>query len=137
VIQSQIGHVVCNINPENANFYKDLLAFAGWTVIFEAPGSVGVAGKGGASLWFMGQANDAQNDYDGRGVNHLALHVPAQTDVDAAVQYLADHGVKALFETPRHRPDFASSPADTYYQVMFESPDRILFEIVYIGPKAA
>ncbi len=22
----------------------------------------------------------------------------------------------------------------TYYQVMFETPDRILFEIVYMGP---
>ena len=40
-----------------------------------------------------------------------------------------------LFETPRHRPDFAHGEDTTYYQVMFESPDRILFEIVYTGPK--
>ena len=38
-----------------------------------------------------------------------------------------------LFETPRYRPDFSSEP-NTYYQIMFESPDRILFEIVYVGP---
>ena len=40
-----------------------------------------------------------------------------------------------LFETPRHRPEFAESDGHTYYQVMFASPDGILFEIVYVGPK--
>ena len=43
--------------------------------------------------------------------------------------------LRTLFETPRHRPDFAHGEDTTYYQVMFESPDRILFEIVYTGPK--
>jgi hypothetical protein len=28
-----------------------------------------------------------------------------------------------------------ASPDKTYYQVMFESPDRILFEVVYTGLK--
>jgi hypothetical protein len=51
------------------------------------------------------------------------------------VTYLKQHGIKALFETPRHRPEFSGSEAETYYQVMFESPDRILFEVVYTGPK--
>jgi hypothetical protein len=41
-----------------------------------------------------------------------------------------------LFDTPRHRPDFSQSPDHTYYQIMFESPDRILFEVVYTGPLA-
>ncbi len=137
MIQSHIGHVVYNINPANAGFYKDLVSFMGWKVIFEGSGSVGLGAAGGASLWFMGLAKDVSNDYDGPGVNHLALHVPAQADVDAAVEYLRAHNVPALFETPRHRPEFTGSPEQTYYQVMFESPDRILFEIVYIGPKAA
>ena len=35
-----------------------------------------------------------------------------------------------LFETPRHRAEFTNSPEQTYYQVMFETPDRILVEIV-------
>jgi hypothetical protein len=48
---------------------------------------------------------------------------------------LQQHGIQALFDTPRHRPEFCSSPDNTYYQVMFESPDRILFEVVYTGPK--
>ena len=40
-----------------------------------------------------------------------------------------------LFETPRHRPDFARSADQTYYQVMFEIPDHILLEVVYTGRK--
>lgn len=40
-----------------------------------------------------------------------------------------------LFGTPQHRPDFAADDAHTYYQVMFASPDRILLEVVYTGPK--
>jgi hypothetical protein len=51
------------------------------------------------------------------------------------VVYLREHNVQPLFETPRHRPEFSAGPDQTYYQVMFESPDRILFEVVYTGPK--
>ena len=31
--------------------------------------------------------------------------------------------VSKSLETPRHRPDFSHSESDTYYQVMFASPD--------------
>jgi hypothetical protein len=57
-------------------------------------------------------------------------------DVDAAVEYLRGKSVETLFETPRHRPDFGMGEGQTYYQVMFKSPDNLLFEIVYIGAKA-
>jgi hypothetical protein len=70
-------------------------------------------------------------------MNHLGIGAASQVDVDAAVAYLAERGVAALFETPRHRPEFSGSEEQTYYQVMFESPDRILFEVVYTGPKSA
>ena len=49
--------------------------------------------------------------------------------------YLQARGMALLFETPRHRPEFARDEQSTYYQVMFETPDRLLLEIVYIGPK--
>jgi hypothetical protein len=54
--------------------------------------------------------------------------------VDEMVAYLKAHGTPSLFGTPRHRPDFSSGSGQTYYQVMFESPDRVLFEVVYTGP---
>ncbi len=70
-------------------------------------------------------------------MNHLAIGAETVEDVDAVADYLRQREVTALFETPRHRPDFAFMEGETYYQVMFESPDRILFEVVYTGPKAA
>jgi catechol 2,3-dioxygenase-like lactoylglutathione lyase family enzyme len=68
-------------------------------------------------------------------MNHLAFAAASVADVDAAVAYVAERDIAALFDTPRHRPEFARDELSTYYQVMFETPDRILLEIVYIGPK--
>lgn len=116
-------------------FYKDLFGFLGWQTLYEAEGTIGLAGKHGESFWFIGEAKAVANDYDGPGVNHLGIAAESQADVDAAAAYLTGRGVALLFETPRHRPDFAGGAGETYYQVMFASPDRILWEVVYTGPK--
>lgn len=55
--------------------------------------------------------------------------------MDTAAAHLTERGVALLFETPRHRPDFSMGEGQTYYQIMFETPDRLLLEFVYIGPK--
>ncbi|MGH7752989.1 MAG: VOC family protein [Gemmatimonadales bacterium] len=135
-LETSLVHLQVNIRPENVPFYRDLFGFLGWGTLHEAEGVLGAGGKNGASLWFVTQANASPNDYDGRGVNHLGIAADSQADVDATVAYLKERGVPALFDTPRHRPEFSSSEADTYYQVMFESPDRVLFEVVYTGPKS-
>jgi hypothetical protein len=93
-----------------------------------------VSGKQGESIWFIGEATDVANDYDGPGMNHFAIGAESQADVDAAAAHLISKDIEMLFETPRHRPEF-SGDGTTYYQIMFESPDRILFEFVYAGPK--
>lgn len=136
MVNSSIGHLQFNVQPENLAYYRDLLSFLGWQVLYDVEGMVGMGGPGDASLWFAGQCKPVANDYDGPGLNHLGLSVPAQADVDAAGEYLRGQGVTLLFETPRHRPEFSGGEDQTYYQVMFETPDRILLEIVYIGPKA-
>jgi catechol 2,3-dioxygenase-like lactoylglutathione lyase family enzyme len=135
-VQSQLAHLQVNVQPANMAFYKDLAAFLGWQTLYEGDGMLGVAGKDGASLWFAGGAKEVGNDYDGPGVNHLGIGTETQADVDAMVAYLKERGVESLFETPRHRPEFAAAEDQTYYQVMFETPDRILVEVVYTGPKA-
>ncbi|MCW1970631.1 MAG: VOC family protein [Anaerolineae bacterium] len=135
-MKSHISHLVFGINPDNAAFYKDLMTFLGWHVLYDAPGMLGLADGGKTSIWFGARTKEVTNDYDGPGLNHVAIGVGSQADVDATVAYLQAQGVPALFETPRHRAEFAYSPSDTYYQVMFESPDRILVEVVYQGPKA-
>ena len=134
MIKSNVGHLQINIKPQNISFYKALFNFLGWQVLHEEEGMIGVGDEHGASLWFGGPVKDGKNDYDGIGMNHLAVAVPKPADVDESVEYLKKNGVKALFDTPRHRPEFCGTPDKDYYQVMFESPDRILFEIVYIGP---
>jgi len=134
-MKSTIGHVVFCIDPKNIPFYRELLEALGWAVWYEDANMLGVGCEQGSSLWF-GPAKPAANDYDGPGMNHLALAVDSQADVDEMVAYLKAHGVEALFDTPRHRPEFCSSPDKTYYQVMFTSPDKILFEVVYTGPLA-
>jgi len=134
-MKSSLGHLQINIHGGNRDFYKDLLEFLGWSVIMEEEESIGLGCEKGTSLWFGEGLKDIANDYDGRGMNHLAIAVEKQSDVDAAVDYLKKHHIQPLFETPRHRPEF-SAPGNTYYQVMFETPDKLLFEVVYTGPKA-
>ncbi|MGH2610518.1 MAG: hypothetical protein ACRDHF_15665 [Tepidiformaceae bacterium] len=135
-METSLAHLQVNIRPENLPFYRDLFSFLGWNTLYEAEGTLGTGGKNGASLWFVAEANGAANDYDGPGVNHLGIEAPSQAAVDATVTYLHDKQVRSLFETPRHRPEFSSGEGQTYYQVMFESPDRVLFEVVYTGPKS-
>jgi catechol 2,3-dioxygenase-like lactoylglutathione lyase family enzyme len=137
MISSNVGHLVFGIDTKNVGFYKELLTFLGWQVIYEDSAFIGCADNMGISMWFGGMTKNVNNDYDGPGLNHLALSVPTQANVDETVAYLAAHNITNLFDTPRHRPEFAGGPdnPNTYYQVMFESPDRILFEVVYTGPK--
>lgn len=135
-MKSSISHIQINVRPQNLAFYKDLLKFLGWSVIYEDATTVGVAEAQGASLWFAGQIKSVENDYDGPGMNHLGMNSDTKEGVDEVVAYLKEKGVPSLFETPRHRPEFCSNPDRDYYQVMFESPDRVLFEVVYTGPLA-
>lgn len=135
MVTTKLGHIQFNVRPENMAFYRDLLAFLGWQTLYDDPAMLGVGGEDGSSLWFAGQVKDVANDYDGPGLNHLGFNVNAQADVDAAAEFVRSQGVELLFETPRHRPEFAGGEDSTYYQIMFETPDRILLEVVYIGPK--
>lgn len=134
-MQTTLYHLQVNVRPANLQFYRDVMSFLGWTTLLDQDQFFGAGASNGASLWFIGEVKDTANDYDGPGVNHIAIGAQSQADVDATAAYLAGRGVPALFETPRHRPEFSQGPDQTYYQVMFESPDRVLFEVVYTGPK--
>jgi hypothetical protein len=68
-------------------------------------------------------------------LNHLAITTEQQADVDTAATYLRGKGVALLFGTLRNRPKHADSDNHLYYSAMFESPDRILLEVVYSGPQ--
>ncbi len=143
-MKSHFAHSQLNVRAENLPFYRDLVGFLGWKTILDGGAEGGffvVSGEHNEVLIFNGHPNNATNDYDGPGMNHLAFGVNAQADVDTAVTYLQERGIPPLFETPRHRPEIIAgiggSADATYYQVMFRSPDNLLFEVVYTGPKAA
>ncbi|WP_322795590.1 VOC family protein [Tepidiforma sp.] len=136
-MHAKLGHILVNIDPTNAGFYRDLLGFLGWDRLHDSDGVLGFGGGDGASLWFMAPPGDGLANHDARGaVNHVAFAAGSQAEVDATASWLAARGIAAQFETPRHRPEFAAGPGQTYYQVMFESPDGVLFEVVYTGPKS-
>jgi catechol 2,3-dioxygenase-like lactoylglutathione lyase family enzyme len=136
-VQTSFSHVQFNVRPKNMPFYRELMTFLGWQPIYDHPLVLGVSDKDGASLWFETRAKEVEVDYDGPGANHVGIETESLADVDATVAYLRDHDVPTLFETPRHRPEFSHEGRRHYYQVMFESPDRILFEVVYTGPTEA
>jgi catechol 2,3-dioxygenase-like lactoylglutathione lyase family enzyme len=131
----RLSHLQVNVKAENLPFYKDLFTLLAWEPHYSDESTESFNSLGDVSLWFIGGATDAKNDYDGVGVNHVGLAADSQADVDQTAAFLEERGIERLFETPRHRPDFSPSEESTYYQVMFESPDGVLFEHVYVGPK--
>ena len=135
-MKSAWNHLQFNIEPANRAFYKDLLTLLGWEQWHEDEKMLGMGVEGKGSFWFAAAPGKRKTDYDQLGVNHIAVRTEEQKDVDTAAAFLKRSHVPALFETPRHRPEFAEGEGQTYYQVMFASPDHILFEVVYIGPKA-
>lgn len=131
----KLAHLQVNVDSSNLAFYDVLFAHLGWDPILTNEQMTSFNSVGDVSLWFIGGANDAKNDRDGVGVNHIALAAESQAEVDRTAAFLKERGVELLFDTPQHRPDFSWQDGHTYYQVMFASPDGILFEHVYIGPK--
>ena len=134
-MKSHFYHLQINISFKNLHFYRELMEFLGWSVIFENKNIIGFQNGDRGHIWF-GRTDDTNEvDYNKKGMNHLAIKVETLKDVDAIVEYLNKKKILPLFQTPRHRPEFVGKETHTYYQVMFESPDKILFEIAYIGPK--
>jgi catechol 2,3-dioxygenase-like lactoylglutathione lyase family enzyme len=134
-MKTKLGHLQINIDPKNLAFYQDLFKFLDWQVLYQDQNMLGVGDANNCGLWFVQGLKQVSNDYDGIGMNHVAIATANQAEVDTVVAYLKEHGVETLFETPRHRPEFSDGAGQTYYQVMFRSPDNILFEVVYTGPK--
>lgn len=136
-MKATLGHLQMNIDFEkNANFYKDMMTTLGWSVIHESDYALGFSVDEITSIWFMQKEHDVVNDYDGPGLNHMGFQVESQKDVGAFISsFMKPNNIEALFDTPRHRTDFAMDEDSTYYQVMFKTPDNILIEILYVGAK--
>ncbi len=134
-MKSFLHHLQLNINSENLEFYIKLMEKLGLEVLAKDEGYAGFHLDSKLSIWFMPKTAETNNDYDGVGLNHTSFGANSVAEVDEVVNWLREQNIPLLFDTPRHREDFAMSEDETYYQVMFESPDKLLFEIVYTGKK--
>lgn len=134
-MKTRLGHMQFNVCANNLTFYQELMTYLGWSLIHGNDTIVGVGDANSTTIWFVATDRDAEIDYDGVGLNHLAISTGTQDDVDAAAAWLTTQGIAHLFETPRHREEFSAGEGQTYYQVMFETPDRLLVEVVYTGPR--
>lgn len=135
-MHSDLNHLQLNVDiSKNKDFYKNLMEMLGWNLAHEDHETLGYRSGSGISLWFYHSPNQTLQDYDARGLNHIGFKVDSLEDVDNAAKFLREKGIEMLFNTPRHREEFASNENETYYQIMFESEDKILFEIIYSGPK--
>ena len=133
-MKSHFYHIQINIDFEkNSKFYKDLMEFLGWDIIFEKENTIGYKSKTNGDIWFCDSLKKEFSDYDNFGLSHIAISVDKQEDIDHIVEFLKSKRIKTLFDTPRHRHEFVSKTDETYYQIIFESPDKIQIEIVYIG----
>jgi catechol 2,3-dioxygenase-like lactoylglutathione lyase family enzyme len=134
-MNSALYHLQINVDfQKNKGFYASLFTLLGWDSGW-ADESMMEFESNEVSLWFIDSENKSKSNYDALGVNHISIKVEKQSDVDAVANDLKESGIEMLFGTPMHRADFAADENSTYYQIMFESPDGILFEVVYVGAK--
>ena len=118
-MNSHFYHIQINIDFQNISFYKSMMEFMGWSVIFEGEDVCGYKSGTNGDLWFVKADHNQTTDYDAKGVNHISLRVEKMADIFEMKKYLEKNGIKTLFDTPRHRPEFASTEDQTYYQIMF------------------
>ncbi len=136
-MQTYLQHLQCDVRPASLSFYRELFDFLSWRAILDTPEMLGLSGPGGVGCWFRTTDTDVANDYAGPGLNHLGIGATSVADVDRVTMFLRERGVAPIFDTPRHRPEFiGNQEGQTSYQVMFASPDRILFAVVYAGALA-
>lgn len=135
-MKSHFLHMQINIDfDKNSAFYREFMSFLGWNIVFETKGIIGFTSGQNGDIWFIDSKKKETMDYDMIGMNHIAIKVDSQENMEKTIKFLKSKGIHGLFETPRHRPEFVQKEDETYYQIIFETPDKAQFELVYVGKK--
>ena len=120
-----------SINVSDINFYKELLAYLGYTTVVDYRYGFG-ATDGSTSVWvFRVQAKYTAHHYHRKavGLNHLAFRVGSKAQVDEFYQkFLLACGTPVLYGGPAAHLEYEPG----YYAVYFEDPDRIKLEVMYL-----
>jgi hypothetical protein len=132
-MHAPISHLVYLIQDfdKNIDIYRKLFAYFDYKVLTDESYGLGVMSPNNCSIWIMDATTKNPNDRDSNGLNHLAFGVDSQEAVDTFTnEFLKENKIESLFGTPTARPDFTGENG-IYYQVMFELPGSLLFEVVY------
>lgn len=133
-INATVGHLAYLIQDfkKNIEVYKKLFEYFGYTVMVDEDYILGVMTPTNTSIWVLEASEKEKNNRDSNGLNHLGFHVNSRQEVDSFVEsFMKPNSIEPLFGTPKDRPEFAGETG-MYYQVMFELPGDILFEVVYM-----
>lgn len=122
-----------NIVADNASFYRDVLSHLGWSITFEDRNMTGYWNELNGELWFVDTQKKRLSETDNLDVRQITIKLPTKIDVDHAQLFLEKRGVKMLNGTPKFRPELSTQKDELYYQIIFESPDKIRFEVLYQG----
>ena len=131
-MQSKVSHLVYFLPDfeQNLPLYRQLFAYFGYQTNLDEEDVYGVVDPEGIYIYLNPAIKNQSGNYDSGGLNHLAFEVESPKEVDQFIQeFLHPRELQQLFHTPRHRPEFADVEGG-YYQVMFEMPGGLLFEVV-------
>ena len=128
---SNINHLVYFIHDFeiNKSLYIKFFEYIGHTLIWENENFFCINANA-ISIYFGNATTKIKNDRDSNGLNHIAFSVNSKNVITNIIDnFLKPNNIELLFGTPKSRPEFSEDDSD-YYQIMFELPGDILFEIV-------
>jgi catechol 2,3-dioxygenase-like lactoylglutathione lyase family enzyme len=130
-VKGTFEHIGLNVSGQDtAVFYKEMLAYLEFDVVFEGEGFVGLT-DGEMSVWITPAQVEQDYDRDAVGLNHLGLHIGSVAEVDRfTAEFLKPRDVEPILDSPRVLPGSESRPG-SYYQVLFTDPDGQLIEVFH------
>ena len=66
-MHTTVDHLTFSVAPATAAFYRDLLAFLGWRLMYDSPDTFGMTNGQPTSLHFGPATSAGANDYDAPG----------------------------------------------------------------------
>ncbi len=132
-MKASLYHIELNVSDfkVSSHFYKDLLGYFDYTVMFENEFLLGLT-NGSTDFWIVRTAPEHLSKVfhrKGSGLNHIAFRVSAKSDVDTfSKEFLKPRNIVPLYDSPHLFPEYT----ENYYAVYFEDPDRIKLEVAFL-----
>ena len=122
-MKASLYHLELNVSDFelSAKFYKELLAYFDYKIIFENDSLLGLTNDS-TDFWIVRTPPEHLSKSfhrKGPGLNHIAFRVFSNLDVDAFTnEFLKFRNTTPLYNSPHLFPEYTES----YYAVSFEDP---------------